>query len=49
MISDTLQEEKEQISELLADMVRTIESLVFLNITDYSVSKELKEKWNLRK
>lgn len=48
MISDTLQEEKEQISELLADMVRTIESLVFLNITDYSVSKELKEKWNLR-
>ncbi len=48
MISDTLQEEKEQISELLADMVRTIESLGYLNTTDYSVSKELKERWDLR-
>lgn len=42
MITEVLQEEK--VSELLAEMVKTVDRQLFLNISDYSVSKELKER-----
>lgn len=48
MITDDLQEEKQKISELLAEMLMTINNLNFLNIPDYPVSKQMKERWNLR-
>lgn len=48
MIADVLQEEKDRISEMLEDISNSIDGLQFLNIPDYEVSKEFKERWELR-
>lgn len=48
MITNVLQKEKKIISELLTDMLETVKNLEFLNIPDDSISKEFKERWNLK-
>lgn len=45
MITEILQEEKEKFSELLAEISKTVDALQFLNMEDYQVSKEFKNRW----
>lgn len=46
MIADILQYEKMKIKELLENITESIEKLQFINMTDYRLSGEFKEKWN---
>ncbi len=48
MITDVLQEEKEKVSELLAEISNTIDKLQFLNMPNYKVSEDLKKRWDLK-
>lgn len=48
MITEVLQEEKEKVSELLVDVSNTVDKLQFLSISDYQVSKEFKDRWELK-
>lgn len=48
MITDVLQEEKEKVSELLAEISITVDRLQFLNMLDYQVSKEFNSRWELK-
>lgn len=45
MITEILQEEKEKISELFAEISKTVDVLQFLKMEDYQVSKEFKNRW----
>ena len=48
MITDVLQEEKEKVSELLAEISNTIDKLQFMNMPNYKVSEDLKKRWDLK-
>lgn len=48
MITQILQEEKEKVLELLSEISKTVEKLQFLNMSDYQVSTEFKNRWELK-
>lgn len=47
MISEILQEEKNKVLQILAEVSETIEKLQFMKIPNYNISMDFKRKWDL--
>lgn len=48
MIAEVLQEERSRVSKVLRDISNTVDNLQFFKMSDYPISKELKERWDLK-
>lgn len=48
MIAEVLQEERSRVSKVLRDISKTVDNLQFFKMSDYPISKELKERWDLK-